>query len=183
MSAPPISAWGLFFHPEQDLASNLASTLMVQGIAQEVHGSPDEAVQSYRRAMQAAKNADDKRVAALISQKLAALLVVQGRWKEAVRHYEYSLEYAHHSQNSFLALRALNGMGEVYIDMESWREAETKLEEASAIATRLKKNVYRALIHINQAELCLRKGIKEQCLTSGQVLAGYRQYRAPELCR
>ncbi|MBK8250023.1 MAG: diguanylate cyclase [Gemmatimonadetes bacterium] len=138
--------------------SGLGHCLNLRAIISWQRGDLDEASHFYAQALDLARETNDLHLAALAAQNLGVVASVRGAHEEARQYYEVSLAAC----RARGALREIcttqNNLGRLHTETRDWDAAETAFAEAEDLALQVADHSVHAIIVLNHAEMCVRKG-------------------------
>ena len=143
----------------------------VMAIGHWQRGLLDDAERLYAVAYQAARDARDAKLAAMLDQNLGIIASMRGDLPRALRHYEASLAgYRELGEDDFIG-KLLANMGLAYTRMEQWDEAERIYQEALAICAACGDVSTALMVEGNRAETQIaRKRFADARLVCERIL-------------
>lgn len=121
-------------------------------------GMLEEAAQLYTAASQAAREANDLKLAAMVDQNLGIIASMRGDLPLAIHHYEASLtSYRQVGADDFVG-KLLANMGLTYTRMEQWDEADRIFQEALANCAACGDVSTALMVEGNRAEILIARG-------------------------
>jgi putative nucleotidyltransferase with HDIG domain len=119
----------------------------------------EEAAQLYAVALQAARQANDTKLAAIVDMNLGVIANMRGDLQLALQHYQASLAgFRQLGLDDFIG-KLLPNMGLAYADLEHWDEAERMYQEALAICAACGDVTSALMIEGNRAESQIARGL------------------------
>lgn len=125
------------------------------GVLHMQSGALGAAVGELSRALTDADLAGDARLAALATLDLAEALGLRGQFPEALRAGQRAREEARSLRDRALEAKAARALGQVYVDLGLWREAEATLADASALARAAGLQDERLAAHTLRAQVAI----------------------------
>ena len=125
------------------------------GVLHMQSGALGAAVTELTRALTDADLAGDARLAALATLDLAEVLGLRGQFPEALRAGKRAREEARSLRDRALEAKTARALGQVYVDLGLWREAEAVLADASALARAAGLQDERLAAHTLRAQVAL----------------------------